>query len=47
MNAVQTMASGAGMLKNAYPGKGPVAQMSQNMPMLQALRKKRDSLKTG
>jgi len=46
MNQVQGIASGGGILKNAYPQKGPIAQMNQNSPMMAALRKKRDALKT-
>ena len=45
MNAVQNISSGAGILKTGYP-KGPVSQMNQNSPMMAALRKKRDALKT-
>jgi hypothetical protein len=45
MNAYQSIASGGGILKNAYPQKGPIAQMNQNSPMMKALRMKRDALK--
>lgn len=38
--------SNTGLLKNAYPGKGPISQMNNSMPMLAALRKKRDAIKT-
>jgi hypothetical protein len=42
MNNFQNTSSGAGMLKNLYPGKGPVAQMHEAHPQLAAIRKKRD-----
>ena len=49
MNNPLNIQNGAGLLKNLYAkGKkpqtqpGPIAQMSQNMPMMAALRKKRD-----
>ena len=50
MNNFQNIKTGGGILKNNYStgaAKGPVAQMNQNMPMMAALRKKRDALKTG
>ncbi len=45
MNSYQDIKSGAGILKNAYPGKGPVSQMNDAHPMIHALRKKRDAVK--
>jgi hypothetical protein len=40
------MSNSGGLLKNFYPnkGKGPIAQMNQNSPMMAALRKKRDMI---
>ncbi len=49
MNAFANIQN-SGLLKNNYStgaAKGPVAQMNQNSPMMAALRKKRDALKTG
>jgi hypothetical protein len=45
MNNPLNATNGQGLLKNAYPGKGPVSQMNQNSPMMKALRMKRDALK--
>lgn len=38
--------NGAGLLKNFYPKgkKGPIAQMNNDMPMMMALRKRRDAI---
>lgn len=46
MNNYCNTKNGAGLLKNAYPGKGPIAQMNQAHPMLDVIRKKRDALRT-
>ncbi len=45
MNDYSSTQNNQGLLKNAYVGKGPVAQMSQDMPMMKVLRMKRDMLK--
>lgn len=44
MNKFSSTINSTGLLKNAY--KGPIAKMGDNMPMMFALRKKRDQLKT-
>lgn len=49
MNDYSSTINSPGLLKKVYRSgkpKGPVAQMSENMPMMEVLRKKRDSLKT-
>ncbi len=46
MNNPANIKNSGGLLKNAYPGKGPIAQMNDQMPMMAVLRKKRDALKT-
>ncbi len=47
MNTFANIQNSPGILKKAYPGKGPVSQMNDAHPMIHALRKKRDALKTG
>ena len=48
MSGPLTIQNGAGLLKNFYGKKmpqvpsGPVAQMNNSMPMIEAIRKKRD-----
>ncbi len=44
MNDYANTKNSAGLLKQVAP-KGKIAQMNQNMPMMQALRAKRDELK--
>lgn len=46
MNNYSSTLNSPGLLKSVYKGKGPVAQMNQNMPMMEVLRKKRDELKS-
>lgn len=45
MNGPLNTSNGAGLLKKAYPGKGPISQMNAQHPMLTVLRQKRDALK--
>lgn len=45
MNQAQSTRSGSGLLKQVYPEGGKIAQMNQQMPMMQVLRAKRDALK--
>lgn len=42
MNLFQNTSSGAGLLKDAYPGKGAVGQMNDKNPEIHAVRKRRD-----
>lgn len=42
MNNPLNTSNGAGLLKNAYKGQGPVAQMNNAHPMIGAIRKRRD-----
>jgi len=45
VNNPSNVQNSSGLLKNAYSGKGPIAQMSENMPIMAVLRMKRDALK--
>ncbi len=45
MNNYQNTQSGAGLLKNVAP-KGKIAEMNQNLPMMQAVRMKVNALRT-
>lgn len=42
MNSYQNCSSGAGLLKQVYPGKGPVADMHSKHPQIEAVRRRRD-----
>ena len=47
MNDPANVNNSAGLLKKSYTKqKGPVAQMNEQMPMMQVLRMKRDAIKT-
>lgn len=42
MNNYQNCSSGAGLLKNVYPGKGKTAQLHDAHPEIHAIRRRRD-----
>lgn len=48
MNNPLNTSNGQGLLKNFYAAKkkqkGPIAQMNQSLPMIEALRKRRDMI---
>ncbi len=47
MNDASNIANSGGLLKKNYAGKGPIAQMNDNLPMMTALRSKLNSIKQG